>query len=87
MSYNCPYCKDSGSILYERQASYNSEPVNVHERCHCQPDIPSEQQIYMAQGRCDEITLYGTRQELAEYVATLHPYLQEQFSKMYKLEA
>lgn len=83
MSYNCPHCKDRGSISYERQNSHLSQPVNVYERCQCQPDIPSEQEIYMTQGRCDDISVYGTKQELAAYIANLNPYLQQKFSKMY----
>lgn len=84
MSYNCPHCKDKGAISYERQASHLSQPVNVYERCHCQPDIPSEQEIYKTQRQCEDIILFGTKQELAQYIATLHPYLQARFSKMYR---
>lgn len=83
MSYNCPHCKDRGAHTYERQHSYNSEPVTVHERCHCQPDIPSEREYYIAQKHCDEISVYGTPREMTEYLAQLHPYLQQRFEQMY----
>lgn len=83
MSYNCPRCKDKGSITHERQPYYNSEPVTVHERCDCLPEIPSEEEYYMAQGRCDDISVYGTKQELEAYISGLNPYLQQRFEQMY----
>jgi len=82
MSFNCSICRDKGYLRYEYQVDRFADPVNMTEMCSCNNGY-TDRDFSMAQQRCAEISVFGSKQEMINFIDTIHPQLQNKFKQMY----
>lgn len=88
MFYNCPHCKDRGSIAHKYPEGPNrseNHTVTVHETCQCQAHLPSDREYWLAQGACDCMARAEDHEGLAKYIETLHPLIKDKMSRIYSV--
>ena len=86
MSYNCPHCKDRGSITHEYpegQSHFAGHTVTVYEICHCQANKTICGDIESAQRACDIIVSDQDYVYLAEFIDHLEETTREIMLKRY----
>lgn len=85
MSYNCPHCKDRGSISHEYPDGHSrfGPSVTVYEICHCQANKTICGDIESAQRACDIIVSDQDYAYLAEFIDYLEETTREIMLKRY----
>lgn len=87
-AYNCPHCKDTGWTHYEYRSGrfISNAHHEVHERCSCQRNAPTEREWWEAKCAADRMSADRDLEQLKELVAGLHPQLKPEFVKRYDIE-